>query len=309
MGGDAGTARSEVFGGELEEVLAHLARGASLETTAKHAAEVDAYRELLPPGTQVYVAWIPGGAPERQAEIAARLHRAGFPPVPHIAARELASREAAEALLARLAGEAGVTEALLIAGDTRTARGPYPDSLALMRSGLFERHGIARLGIAGYPEGHAKMDGGQWEAALRGKIDYANRNGIALTLVSQFCFDGRRILDWLRALRAGGVGMPVRIGVAGPAKIGTLVKYGIRCGIGNSLWALRSRAQQVTQLLTVQGPEPVVFRIAQAEPGLAIAGLHFFTFGGFAHTADWMQRVATGRIQLNHPDGFRLMDA
>ena len=211
--------------------------------------------------------------------------------------------------MARLSGEAGVTEALVIAGDARAPHGPYADSLALMRSGLFERNGIARLGVAGYPEGHARMDGGEWEAALRGKIDYARGNGIALTLVSQFCFDGRRILEWLHALRASGVWMPVRIGVAGPAKLGTLVKYGVRCGIGNSLWALKSRARQVAQLLTEQGPEPVVFRIAQAEPGLAIAGLHFFTFGGFAHTADWVRRVAAGRIQLNHADGFRVLDA
>jgi methylenetetrahydrofolate reductase (NADPH) len=94
----------------------------------------------------------------------------------------------------------------------------------------------------------------------------------------------------------------VRVGVAGPAKVRTLLNYGIRCGIGNSIRALGSQAVSLTRLLTQHGPEKLVCRIAASQEGLGIEGLHFFPFGGFAHSARWIDNAACGRFRLGETD-------
>jgi methylenetetrahydrofolate reductase (NADPH) len=285
------------------EALSRFARGASIETSARTAAEVDSYASLLASGTRVYVAWIPGAARGHALDLSRRLKQAGLRPVPHIAARELASREAAERLIGEL-GQSGIDSALVIAGDRPDERGPYADSIALLQTGLFELNGITRLGFAGYPEGHARVALEALAAALDAKLRYAASHGIEPFIVSQFCFDAAAILEWLGGLRARGVRAPVHVGMAGPAKIGTLIKYGMRCGIGNSLRALNAHAKQVTQLLSSQGPEPVAGPVALADASLGIAGWHFFAFGGFARTARWIQSVASGEIDLTEGGGF-----
>jgi methylenetetrahydrofolate reductase (NADPH) len=286
----------------LFESIAALAQRASIETSAKNLVEIDAYPAMIPAGTDVYVAWVPGFPYHHLVSVAKRLRRAGLNPVPHIAARQLASESAAMDFLARLRDEAAVTRALVIAGDSSARTGPYESSLALMRTGLLQQHGIRSIGIAGYPEGHRKIGTAALEQALEGKIDYAGREGIELFIVSQFCFDGQAIVDWIERLRARGVTLPLRVGVAGPATVRTLLGYAMRCGIGNSIRALGSQAISLTRMLARQGPEKIIRRIACSQAGLNIAGLHFFAFGGFAQSARWIANTAAGRFQLVEPD-------
>jgi methylenetetrahydrofolate reductase (NADPH) len=294
--------------GRLRAELSRLARAASLETAARQPSEVESYASLVAPGTRVFLAWIPGSSPERAVAVSSRLRELGLIPVPHIAARELPGHGDAADLLARLHGEAGVTEALLIAGDAPAPRGPFQDSLSLLQTGLFERNGITRLGIAGYPEGHARVPTAGLAAALDAKREYAATHGMDLYLVTQFGFDGGPILDWLRGLRERGITLPVRVGLAGPAKLGTLIRYGLRCGIGNSLRALSASGRQAAQLLAAHGPEAVLAALARGGAGLGIEGVHLFTFGGFARSAGWLRNVAEGRFELTAEGGFRVME-
>ena len=291
------------------DVLARLARTASLETSARTGEEIDLFAGLLWPGTRVFVAWVPGAPVEHAIEVSARLARIGLQPVPHIAARELPDAATAERVIARLTGEAGVTEALLIAGDRPQPAGPFADSVALLRTGLFEANGIRRLGVAAYPEGHARISVHALNGALAAKLGYAAAHGLQAALVTQFSFDGEIVLAWLRRLRAKGLDAPAHIGLAGPAKLSTLIKFGMRCGIGNSLRALSSHARQVTQLLSSQGPETVASPLLGAGPELGIAGWHLFSFGGFARTAAWLRSVAEGRIEFLEDGGFRVLPA
>ena len=286
----------------LFESIAALARRASIETSAKNLVEIDAYPAMVPAGTDVYVAWVPGFPYHHIASIAKRLRQTGLNPVPHIAARQLASESVATDFLARLRDEAAVTRALVIAGDSNARTGPYESSLALMRTGLLQEHGIRSVGIAGYPEGHRRIGTAALDQALEGKIDYAGREGIDLFIVSQFCFDGEVILDWIERLRARGVTLPVRVGVAGPASVRTLLAYGMRCGIGNSIRALGSQAISLTRLLAQQGPEKIIRGIARSQARLGIAGLHFFPFGDFAQSARWIDKTAAGRFQFVDAD-------
>ena len=287
---------------QMLESVKDLARRASIETSAKNLVEIDAYPSLLPKGTDIYVAWLPGSPYHHIVSVAKRLRRAGMNPVPHIAARQLANREVAMAYLAGLRDEADVRRVLLIAGDSDAPVGAYDSSAALLESGLLQAHGIRSIGVAGYPEGHRKIPEAALMAALDRKIDYAAAHGLDLFMVTQFCFEGQAILDWLGRLRARGAVLPVRVGVAGPASIRTLLNYGMRCGIGNSIRALGSQAISLTRLIGQHGPDAVVRRIAPQAAELNVAGLHLFPFGGFTQSAQWIDNVAAGRMPSSEPD-------
>ena len=289
----------------LHAAIVRLARGASIETAARNLAEIDGYAGRLPPGSDVFATWLPGTPYHHLASVAKRLRQAGLNPVPHIAARRLANEEAAREFLALLRDEAQVTRALLIAGDSRVPVGPFDSSLALLETGLLEAHGIRSIGIAGYPEGHPRIAAAGLDAARGRKLAYAARHGIDLFIVSLFCFDPGAIVAWVERLRAEGVNVPIRVGVAGIASIRTLLGYARRCGIGNSIRALGAEPISLPRLLTQQGPEKVVRRIAAAEAGASVAGLHCFPFGGFAQTARWLEAVAAGRFRVDD-SGFAL---
>ena len=301
----AAVAESSSVDGALRASIVRLARGASIETSTRNLAEIDGYAERLPPGADVFAAWLPGTPYHHLVSVAKRLRQAGLNPVPHIAARRLANEEAAREFLALLRDEAQVTRALLIAGDSRVPVGPFDSSLAFLETGLLEAHGIRSIGIAGYPEGHPRIAESALEAARDRKLAYAARNAIDIFIVSQFCFDPEAIVGWVERLRARGVMVPVRVGVPGIATIRTLLNYARRCGIGSSIRALGSDPISLPRLLTQQGPEKLVRRIAAAEAGASVAGLHCFPFGGFAPSARWLQRVAAGRFRVDDT-GFTL---
>jgi len=285
----------------LAEAIAGLVRAGSLESSSRNLIDIEGYAGLMPAGTDVYSPWLPAAPYHHQVAVARRLRAAGYNPVPHISARRLTDTAAARDFLARLQGEAGVARALVIAGDSEAAAGSFGSSLALIETGLLQEYGIRSVGVAGYPEGHRKIPEAAIHAALDAKIAAAERGGLELFMVSQFCFDGATIVEWLRRLRARGVLLPVRVGVAGPATIRALLNYGLRCGIGNSLRAVGTQAISLTRLVVQQGPEKVVRRVALEGKGLGIAGLHCFAFGGFAQTARWMDNVASGRFRLDEP--------
>ena len=287
---------------ERRAILALLA-GASLELSSRDPAEIDACAGLLEPGTPVYISLPPGQTYHGTVALAARLARAGFRPVPHVAARRIAGREALDDYLARAAGEAGVDSALLIAGDSDRAGDAFDSSLALLETGLFQRHGIAHIGVAGYPEGHPRIAASVLETALAAKKAFARRAGLELAVVTQFCFEAEPILSWTARMK--GHGLPVRVGLAGPASLPRLLRFAVRCGVGNSVRALKGRPQAITRLLVEAGPEGVVRNLARhASP--PITGVHFFCFGGLMRTARWLCAVREGRFELTEDGGFRV---
>ena len=143
--------------GDSSGHLASLLSSASVEISSR-GHQVPELREHFRPGTDVTITFLPGDNYRHNVETAAALRRAGYNPVPHIAAREMVSREALDDFLARARGEADVTRMVLIAGDVAAARGPFKSSLDVCASGLIEARGIARLSVAGHPEGHPFLD-------------------------------------------------------------------------------------------------------------------------------------------------------
>jgi methylenetetrahydrofolate reductase (NADPH) len=167
-----------------------------------------------------------------------------------------------------------------------------------LASGLFQQHGIVRIGLACYPEAHRRVDATVLAKALAAKLELARRTGLETWLVSQFCFEAAPIVECARRLRAHPVSAPLRVGLAGPASLRTLWKYGLYCGIGNSIGALGGRVDAVADLLARRAPDALLADLAAAvgeDPGLGIEGIHIFTFGGVAGAADWANAILAAR--------------
>lgn len=223
---------------------------------------------------------------------AARLRHAGLFVMPHVGARHLQSRKQLEELAARLVGESGVERVLLVGGDRSRPAGPFDSSLDVMRSGVFQRVGIVRMAIAGFPEGNPHISPATLDEALAAKVTFAQHEGIRLSLVTQFCFSAEAILSWLRRLRERGIDLPLRVGIAGPAGVITLLRYAVRCGVGNSMHVLTENPAFAKALLD-SGPEPILREMAtsidsESWDGLGISGFHFYVFGGLNRTLDWI---------------------
>lgn len=282
--------------------------GFTVETTPASAEKVADFRELLRPGTVVYITFLPGSDYNDTVATAKRLRNEGFEPAPHFAARSMTSRAMLEDYLARVTGEAGVDHVLAIAGAVNSPLGPYADSMQMLDTGLFDRHGVKRIGVAGHPEGSPDMSDEAISAALAWKNGFAERSGAAMHIVTQFCFEAEPIIAWDRRLNAEGNRLPIRIGVPGIAKLQTLVKYAMACGIGNSINFIKKQAANVTKLLTQQEPDRLVrdlARYAATDPACGIKGVHMYPLGGLKKSADWGYAVADGAFTLNK-DGFKV---
>jgi len=274
--------------------IAEMLCGYSIEVNPSDFRVVDAAVERLDPGTEVFLTWIPRANPMDMVGPSAKLRRAGLFPVPHVGARHLESAEQLQQLASRLAKEAGVDRVLIIGGDRVKPAGPYDSSLGVMQTEVFQKAGILRMAVAGFPEGNPNISDFVLDEALEAKVNLARAAGLHLSIVTQFCFKAEPIVDWLKRLRARRLDVPVRVGLAGPAGLITLTRYAVRCGIGNSLHVLTEHPS-FAKLLIEKGPEPIIRDIAAAAgfentaalpPG--IAGLHFFVFGGFNKTVDWI---------------------
>ncbi len=269
-------------------------RGWSLEAAHPTAAEIHALREIAPAGTQVYVPAVPHQGAARIIEAAIGLRAAGFEPVPHLAARNYADAAELEDVLRRGVAEAGVRRALIIAGDRDRPAGPFADALAIIESGLLQRHGIEQVGISGYPDGHPRIADDLLDRAMQAKLAAAERAGLRAGIVTQFCFEPERIVAWLARLRASGVALPVRIGIAGPAGIAALLRYAGRCGVRASARGLARHAKSMRGLIGHAAPDDILDALAGAQASATLGDItaHFFSFGGVVPTASYARAAA-----------------
>src|SRR5581483_3541744 len=152
--------------------LVELLPSASVEVSS-HGLRLDQLKDNFAVGCDVTVTFLPGDNFRNNIETASTLRREGYNPVPHIAARELASRDALDDFLARLSGEADVRRVLLIAGDVAAARGPFKASRDLAATGLLQAHGITSVSVAGHPEGHPFLDEAATFRMLQSWQDFA----------------------------------------------------------------------------------------------------------------------------------------
>lgn len=266
----------------------------SIEVMPRTAAKIDNFRDLLPEGTRVYIAHLEGTPIQDMVDTAKRLNDDGFAVMPHFPARIIQDKATLEDWIARYSGEADVKQALLLGGSPTTPIGDFHSSMQLIETGLFDAAGFTRLHVAGHPEGNRDidLDGSMTlvSEALKWKQDFADRSDADMALATQFAFDAAPIIQWADDLAAAGITIPIHIGIAGPAKLQTLIKFAIACGVGPSLKVLQKRAMDVTKLLLPYQPNDVITQLAAhkaANPQSNITHVHFFPLGGIKTNANW----------------------
>jgi len=276
--------------GHLAAWLAH----ASVEVLPRTLARIPHIDNLLPARTRTYLAHIEGTEINDMVAAAKRLNDAGLTPMPHFPARLIRSQGEFRDWIARYRDEAGVSEALVLGGGVKDARGPYESSMQLLETGLFDKMGFKRLHVAGHPEGNSDIDpdgsGRIATEALRWKHAFSERTEVQMAIVTQFVFEAAPVVRWARAIREAGVSLPIHIGLAGPAKLATLIKYAVTCGVGPSLKVLQRRARDLTRLARPFEPTDIASELATARAvhkDLQIEALHFFPLGGILPFIEW----------------------
>ena len=284
-----------------KRVIQDLLSGYSIETTVREGQRVERFADIVPAGTRLYIAHVPGTDFADTVTLAGRLRKEGMEPVPHVVGRRIESLAVLDDFLARLAGEAGVKQVLVVAGDVSTPVGELSSGLAILESGLVEKHGFRHVGVAGHPEGHRDVADDVLRDALRRKNEYARKTGAQVYVVTQFTFSADPVVGWEAANSADIGQLPVTVGLPGLASTKTLLKYAMDCGVGASLQAFSKRAASLTKLLTVSAPDDIVVGLARHKaktPQTHISGVHFFPFGGLKRTADWANKLVAGDFEM-----------
>ncbi|RVV97884.1 methylenetetrahydrofolate reductase [Mesobaculum littorinae] len=268
--------------------------GYSLEVMPRTATKVEDFPALVPAKTRIYIAHIEGTPIEEMLATAKRLHEDGFKVMPHFPARIIKDQATLEDWIKRYRDEADIRQALLLAGGVDKPHGDYHSSMQLLETGLFDKYGFERLHVAGHPEGNKDIDAdgssANVDAAAKWKQDFSQRTDAEMAMVTQFAFDMAPVIEWADRLKAEGVDLPIHVGVAGPAKLQTLIKYAIACGVGPSLKVLQKRAADVSKLMVPYEPTEVLEQLSahkQAKPDSNLASVHFFPLGGIKTNVTW----------------------
>src|SRR4029077_15817497 len=148
------------------------------------------------------------------------------------------------------------------------------------------------VSVARHPEGHPRVARDCIREAERLKVHLAAEHGLEVSFITQFPFESGPYFQWVNDHRETAFAARYVCGLAGPAKITTLMRYVLRCGVGPSIQALGSQHSALKNVLGDPGPDCMVLRLAErrATGACVLDGVHMFCFGGFLRTAQWLSR-------------------
>ena len=270
----------------------------SIEVMPSTAAKIESFKDILPINTRIYIAHIEGVPIEEMIQTAKRLQSEGFSVMPHFPARIIKNKSTLEEWIKKYQDEAGIDQALLLAGGVTNPHGIFENSMQLVETELFNKYNFKNLHFAGHPEGNKDIDfdgsTNNVDEALLWKQKFNERTDIEVALTTQFCFEADPVIKWADSMIEKGINIPIHIGVAGPAKLQTLIKFSIACGVGPSLKVLQKRAKDVKKLLLPFEPNEFLETLAQHKkenPKFNITNIHFFPLGGINTSADWIKNA------------------
>ena len=283
-----------------DALVKNFIEGFSIEVVPNSAAKVESFAGILPNGTRVYIAHLSEKEDiKTMVATAKRINEEGFSVMPHIPARIIKNKAMLAEWISMYKNEANVDQALLLAGGSSDVLGEFDSSMQLIETGLFDQAGFKRLHVAGHPEGSKDIDpdGGSKNVsnALSWKQEFSKRTDAQMAIATQFCFDADAVSKWATNIKNNGIDIPIHIGIAGPAKLQTLLKFSIECGIGPSMKVLTKRAKDITKLLLPYKPTEILKGLAEhkkQDPELNIEQVHFFPIGGIKQTADFIKEVS-----------------
>ena len=279
-----------------ENLITKFLDGYSIEVTPKAASKIENFAGVLPKGTRVYIAHIEGTPIDEMVATAKKIYNDGFVAMPHFPARIIQNSNTLDEWIKRYKNEANVEEALVIAGGANKPYGDFDSSIQLIETGLFDRNEFKRIHVAGHPEGNKDIDpdgsNKNVSGALSWKNEFSKRTDASIALATQFCFESEPVIKWINSIKEEGIDIPVHIGIAGPAKLQTLIKYSVECGVGASIKVLQKRAKDITKLLKPYKPDTVLKELAlykNENPSFNIEQVHFFPLGGIKQVTEYVK--------------------
>lgn len=253
----------------------------TLEIVPAHVDRVAVFQGLV---REIFVTMIPGSEQQEIIGAIAKLQQAGFRAVPHVTARSFTSEKELACFCQGLKDHA-VGKALVIAGGLSAPAGPYADSLSLLQSEPFKQSGVRTVAMAGHPEGNPADK--QSFDNLVAKWQHVQQEGLSAEIVSQWSFSPEKVNQYIERVRAAGISCPVRIGIAGPASLKTLLKYAQICGVTAAKEVLKKQGFSFGRLLVSNNPKSFVSKVSGTDL------FHLYPFGGLEKCADWLRQ--------NHP--------
>ena len=221
----------------------------------------------LPKVKDVYITMLPGDDYKGVANKAAELTKSGFNPVPHFPARSIKNQNELKAFVNRCK-DVGVKQALVIGGSAQPI-GDFHCSLQLLETGLFEGW---KIGIAGHPDGSPDISDSDLEKAMIDKKPYSDY------IITQWCLDVKPIAAFISKQT-----LPVHVGITGPLKISSLLKFANIVGAKNSINFLKSNVSKAVDLLKPRDPNDIIEKLKGSTENF-----HIYTFGGLKETNKWL---------------------
>jgi len=221
----------------------------------------------LPKVKDVYITMLPGDDYKGVANKAEELTKSGFNPVPHFPARSIKNQSELEDFVNRCK-DGGVKQALVIGGSAQPI-GDFHCSLQLLETGLFEGW---KIGIAGHPDGSPDISDEDLEKAMKDKKPYADY------IVTQWSLDALPIAKFISKQT-----LPVHVGITGPLKISSLLKFANIVGAKNSINFLKSNITKAVDLLKPRDPNDIIEQLKDSADNF-----HIYTFGGLKETNKWL---------------------
>ena len=221
----------------------------------------------LPKVKDVYITMLPGNDYREVANKATELTKSGFNPIPHFPARSIKNQSELKDFANRCK-DGGVKQALVIGGSAQPI-GDFHCSLQLLETGLFEGW---KIGIAGHPDGSPDISDKDLEKAMNDKKPYADY------IITQWCLDVESISAFLSKQT-----LPVRVGITGPLKITSLLKFANIVGAKNSINFLKTNVTKALDLLKPRDPNDIIEKLKDSADNF-----HIYTFGGLKETNKWL---------------------
>jgi len=223
--------------------------------------------DTLPTLKDVYITMLPGGDYKDTAEQAAKLVKKDLNPIPHFPARSIENDGQLKEYVSRCK-DVGVKQVLVIGG-SREPIGSFDSSIQILETGYFEH---MKIGIAGHPEGSPDISDSKLEKAMKDKKPYADY------IVTQWLLDSQKIIDFISKQT-----IPVHVGITGPLKITSLIKFANIVGAKNSLNFLKSNFTKALDLMKPRDPNDLIGKVKSHTDFF-----HIYTFGGLKETNKWL---------------------
>jgi len=224
--------------------------------------------DALPRVKDIYITLLPGEDYTKTAEKAGDLVKKGFNPVPHFPARSIADEAQLNDYVSRCK-DLGVKQALVIGGSYEQI-GIFDSSIQILETGYFEK---MKVGIAGHPEGSPDISNSNLEKAMKNKKPYADY------IVTQWLLNSQPIIDFISKQS-----LPVHVGITGPMKITSLIKFANIVGAKNSINFLKSNFSKAIDLLKPKDPNELIGKVKKFSDNF-----HIYTFGGLKETNKWLK--------------------